>query len=86
LLDKRTEAEDEKAAKEPLVFSLDLDAKGSVANKTLAQTLALQLGSAMQVIKSAYLAINPAAKNSSAANAQAAAAYQSLLGALGGLG
>lgn len=66
------------------VFSLDLDAKASLADKTVAKTLALQLSTAMQVIQNAYLAINPAARNSASANAQASAAYQSLLGALGG--
>jgi hypothetical protein len=66
------------------VFSLDLSANAAITDKTVAKTLALQLSSAMQVIQNAYLAINPAAKNSASANAQASAAYQNLLAALGG--
>ncbi len=66
------------------VFSLDLDTKSAITDKTVAKTLALQLSSAMMIIQNAYLAINPAAKNSAGANAQASAAYQNLLAALGG--
>ncbi len=66
------------------VFSLDLDANAAISNKTVAKTLAIQLSTAMEVVKSAYLAINPSAANSSTANAQAAAAYKNLLAALGG--
>jgi hypothetical protein len=80
---KDTVAEDA-AKKDVNVFSLDLDPKASVADKTLAKTLALQLSSAMQTIRNAYLAINPTAKSASAVNANASAAYQSLLAALGG--
>ena len=84
-LDNTKDTVAEGAAKKDLnVFSLDLDPKASVADKTLAKTLALQLSSAMQTIRNAYLAINPTAKSASAANANASAAYQSLLAALGG--
>lgn len=69
--------------KERNVFSLGLEGAVSLSDKTLAKAAVLQLGAAMEGIKAAYLALNPP-KNASAANAQAAAAYQSLLGALGG--
>jgi len=79
-----TEVPADAAKKDINVFSLDLDPNGAVSDKTVAKTLALQLSAAMQVIQNAYLAINPAAKNSASANKQASAAYQSLLAALGG--
>lgn len=65
------------------VFSLELQANASITDKTIAKTLALQLSTAMQIVQNAYLAINPAARNSAGASAQAAAAYKTLLAALG---
>ena len=81
---KDTEVAKDAAKKDINVFSLDLDAKAAITDKTIAKTLAIQLSSAMQIIQNAYLAINPAAKNSAGANKQASAAYQNLLAALGG--
>jgi hypothetical protein len=81
---KDTEIASDAEKKDINVFSLELEANAAIIDKTVAKTLALQLSTAMQVIQNAYLAINPAAKNSASANAQASAAYQSLLAALGG--
>jgi hypothetical protein len=81
---KDTEVAADAEKKDINVFSLDLDPKSAITDKTVAKTLALQLSTAMQVIQNAYLAINPSARNSGSANKQASAAYQSLLAALGG--
>lgn len=65
------------------VFALGLDAGAALTDKTRAQALVLELATAMEAIRGAYLAVNPPPKGA-AANQQAAAAYQSLLAALGG--
>jgi hypothetical protein len=84
-LDNTKDTVQQGAAKKDInVFSLDLEATAAILDKTLAKTLTFQLASAMSAIQSAYRAINPAAQAGNQSSAQAAAAYQSLLAALGG--
>ena len=83
-LDARKDVPDDAPAKERNVFSLELKADAKIDDKTLAKTMAVDLSNAMETIRRAYLAINPAARTQSATNAQAAAAYQNLLAAIGG--
>lgn len=82
-LDARKDVPEDAPAKDKNAFSLELKADARIDNPTLAKTMAIDLSNAMETIRRAYLAINPAARTQSAANAQAAAAYQNLLAALG---
>jgi hypothetical protein len=84
-LDNTQDTVTEGAAKKDInVFALDLEATAAILDKTLAKTLTFQLASAMAAIQSAYRAINPAPQAGNQSSAQAAAAYQNLLAALGG--
>jgi len=68
------------------VFSLELDTDASVADKTSAKALALQLSSAMSSIQSAYRALTQTTKTTGSANAALSANYYSSIAALGTFG
>ena len=78
-LDNRKELPKDAPQKDVNLFSLGLKADAKIDDKVLAKTMALQLSTAMEAIKRAYLAITqPPAAKGSAANARASAAYRNL--------